>query len=96
MRSHCVIVLLMVFSEPVTQYGCSAMCSRESWLHMRAVIVWMCPCGIRYKALTEINKRTEELSKVTCTSCRRDVDIEGKIIEVKAQTKDIWQAGQKL
>ena len=51
---------------------------------MRSVVVWACRCGIRYKAICEINRETSPNVRcnVTCRTCQKVIQFEARLLEL--------------
>ena len=56
---------------------------------MRSVYHWKCQCGIRYKALTEVNEADRgKKNKVFCRHCRAASELAGTVIGAFEEVAD--------
>lgn len=44
---------------------------------MRSVTVWACGCGVRYKAICEIDPKFPKETSVNCPNCHDSIKIDG-------------------
>jgi hypothetical protein len=66
---------------------------------MRAIHIFACRCGSRYKAVTEINKDEraarlagQEKMPFVCPSCSDRIGIDGHIVSVELEVQpEIWR-----
>jgi len=63
---------------------------------MRAVHVFACRCGTRYKAITEINRdellRAQKRTPFMCPACQDRIEVDGRILSVESAVQpEIWR-----
>ena len=44
---------------------------------MRSVTVWACGCGVRYKAICEVDPKVPKETSVICPNCQGSIKIHG-------------------
>jgi hypothetical protein len=59
---------------------------------MAVVVVWECPCSVRYKVICDYDSALirQPESPVECAECHRIAKIEGVVTEVYRETGDTW------
>ena len=62
---------------------------------MRAVHIFTCGCGTRYKAVTEISKEDSgrrERAPFLCPSCDERIEIDGQILSLESEVMpEVWR-----
>ena len=56
---------------------------------MRAVHFWKCDCGVRLRAITQGSEK--ERSIAVCPACKKEVAVEGALLEVAYEKEQVWQ-----
>ena len=46
---------------------------------MRSVTVWACSCGIQYKAICEIDRKSSKQTSVICPNCQAVMKLDGVV-----------------
>ena len=61
---------------------------------MLTVTHWMCPCGLAFRALSELDETQQPPVKApfTCPGCGRKMELEGELLQVWSERdRGVWE-----